>query len=113
MPCLLWASVVIIILPLNAINAEQKAKIKELSRTRPVHIYAKTISARLLQEIRIGVYTHILISPELLVGKRFYKTLGRRKRTLHLYVVTATNLGLRSSDPEPTQRRRTACDTTS
>ena len=33
---------------------------------------------------------------------------GRRKRTLHLYVVTATNLGLRSSDPEPTQRRRTA-----
>jgi len=24
-------------------------------------------------------------------------------------VVTATNLGLRSSDPEPTQRRRTAC----
>jgi len=38
---------------------------------------------------------------------------GRRKRTLHLYVVTATNLGLRSSDLEPTQRRRTACDTTS
>ena len=35
--------------------------------------------------------------------------LGCRKRTLHLYVVTATNLGLRSSDSEPTQRRRTAC----
>jgi len=34
---------------------------------------------------------------------------GRRNRTLHLYVVTATNLGLWSSDPEPTQRRRTAC----
>ena len=31
---------------------------------------------------------------------------GRRNRTLHLYVVTATNLGL--SDLEPTQRRRTA-----
>ena len=27
-------------------------------------------------------------------------------------MVTATNLGLRSSDSEPTQRRRTACDTT-
>jgi len=26
--------------------------------------------------------------------------------------VTATNLGFRSSDLEPTQRRRTACDTT-
>ncbi len=37
---------------------------------------------------------------------------GRRKRTLHLYVVTATNLGLRSSDSEPTQRRRTACNRT-
>jgi len=34
---------------------------------------------------------------------------GRRNRTLHLYVVTATNLGLRRSDPEPTQRCRTAC----
>jgi len=34
---------------------------------------------------------------------------GRRNRTLHLYVVTATNLGLWSSDPEPTQRRRIAC----
>jgi len=34
---------------------------------------------------------------------------GRRNRTLHLYVVTATNLGLWSSDPELTQRRRTAC----
>src|SRR6266566_9691428 len=42
-----------------------------------------------------------------------FALLGRRKRTLHLYVVTATNLGLRSSDLEPTQRRHTACDTTS
>ena len=32
--------------------------------------------------------------------------MGLRNRTLHLYVVTATNLGL--SDSEPTQRRRTA-----
>ena len=37
---------------------------------------------------------------------------GRRNRTLHLYVVTATNLSLRSSDSKPTQRRRTACDRT-
>ena len=29
----------------------------------------------LLQEIRIRVYTYILILLELLVGKRFYKTL--------------------------------------
>jgi len=75
MPCLLWALVVIIILPLNAIGAEQKVKIKELPRIRPVYVYAKIISVCLLQEIRIGVYTYILILPELLVGKRFYKTL--------------------------------------
>ena len=48
----------------------------------------------------------------------FYKVIVyinkfRRKRTLHLYVVTAMNLGLQSSDSEPTQRRRTACDITS
>ena len=34
---------------------------------------------------------------------------GRRNRTLHLYVVTATNLGLWRSDLELTQRHRTAC----
>ena len=35
--------------------------------------------------------------------------IGRRNRTLYLYVVIATNLGLRRLDPEPTQRRCTAC----
>ena len=75
MPCLLRALVVIIILPLNAISIEQKVKIKELPGIRPVYIYAEIISARLLREIRIRVYTYILISPELLVSKRFYKTL--------------------------------------
>jgi len=75
MPYLLQALVVIIILLLNAIGAEQKAKIKELPGIRPVYIYAEIISIRLLWEIRIGVYTYILISLELLVGKRFHKTL--------------------------------------
>ena len=75
MPCLLRALVVIIILLLNAIGTEQKVKIKELPRIRPVYVYAEIISARLLQEIRIRVYTYILISLELLVSKRFYKTL--------------------------------------
>ena len=75
MPYLLRALVVIIILLLNVISIEQKVKIKELPRIRLVYIYAKIISARLLQEIRIRVYTHILILLELLVSKRFYKTL--------------------------------------
>ena len=75
MPCLLQALVVIIILLLNIISAEQKAKIKELPRIRPVYIYKEIISERLLGEIRIRVYTYILISPELLAGKKLYKIL--------------------------------------
>ena len=75
MPYLLRALVVIIILLLNIINAEQKVKIKELPRIRLVYVFAEIISVRLLREIRIRVYTYILISLELLVSKRFYKTL--------------------------------------
>jgi len=48
MPCLVRASVVIIILPLNAIGVEQKVKIEELSRTRwisAVSIIALRISS--------------------------------------------------------------------
>ena len=72
---LLQALVVIIILLLNIIGIEQKVKIKELPRIRPVYIYKEIISKRLLGEIRIRVYTYILILLELLVSKRFYKTL--------------------------------------
>ena len=84
MLCLLQATVVIIILLLNAISAKQKVKIKKLPRIRPVYIYTKTISTRLLREIRIGVYTYILISLELLVSKRFYKTLTNS--TFYIYI---------------------------
>ena len=72
---LLQALVVIIILLLNIVSIEQKVKIKELPRIRPVYIYTKIIFIYLLREIRIRVYTYILISLELLVSKRFYKTL--------------------------------------
>ena len=75
MPCLLQALVVIIILLLNVISIKQKVKIKELSKIRPVYIYKETISKRLLGEIYIRVYTHILILPELLAGKKLYKIL--------------------------------------
>ena len=84
MPYLLQALVVIIILLLNIISAEQKVKIKELPRIRLVYVYTKIISTHLLREIRIGVYTYILISLELLVGKRFYKTLTNP--TFYAYV---------------------------
>ena len=74
MPCLLQALVVIIILLFNIIGAEQKVKIKKLFGIRLVYIYTNIISARLLQKIRIRVYTYILILLELLVSIIFYKT---------------------------------------
>ena len=72
---LLQALVVIIILLLNIIGMEQKAKIKELPGIRLVYVYKETISERLLGEIRIRVYTYILISLELLARKKLYKIL--------------------------------------
>ena len=84
MPCLLRALVVIIVLPLNAISIEQKVKIKELPRIRPVHVYKEIISKRLLGEIRIRVYTHILILLELLARKKLYKILTYP--TFHAYI---------------------------
>ena len=94
MPYLLQALVVIIILPLNAISIEQKVKIKELPKTRLVYIYTKIISVCLLREIRIRVYTHILISPELLVGKRFYKTFTNPAFRAHIGLVVINKVHL-------------------
>ena len=94
MPCLLRALVVIIILLLNTISLEQKVKIKELPRIRPVYIYAKIISVYLLQEIRIRVYTYILISLELLVSKRFYKTLTNPAFRVYISLVVINKVYL-------------------
>ena len=84
MPCLLQALVVIIILLFNIISVKQKVKIKELFKIRLVYIYTKIISVHLLWEIRIRVYTHILILLELLVSKRFYKTFTNP--TFYIYI---------------------------
>ena len=75
---------VIIILLLNAISAEQKVKIKELPRIRPVYVYKEIISKRLLEEIYIRVYIYILISLELLARKKLYKILTYP--TFHAYI---------------------------
>ena len=91
---LLRALVVIIILLLNAISIEQKVKIKELPRIRPVYVYTKIISARLLREIRIRVYIHILILLELLVSKRFYKTLTNPAFRIYIGLVVINKVYL-------------------
>ena len=91
---LLQALVVIIILLLNAISIEQKVKIKELPRIRPVYIYKEIISKYLLGEIRIRVYTYILILLELLVSKRFYKTLTNPAFYVYISLVVINKVHL-------------------
>ena len=93
-PCLLRGLVVIIILPLNAIGAKQKAKIEDLPGARLVYICAKTISAQLLSEIRRGEYTHILLSPELLARKKFYKILTNPTFRAHVGLVIINKVHL-------------------
>jgi len=68
-------SVTIIVLPLNAIGTEQMQKISCLPLAKPVHVWERTISAALLSDIRQGVYTHILISPELLATPALHEVL--------------------------------------
>jgi len=94
MLCLLQASVVIIILLLNAISTEQKVKIKELPGTRLVYINADTISTHLLGEIRIRVYTHILILLELLVRKKLHKILTHPTFYIHVGLVIINKVHL-------------------
>ena len=94
MPCLLRGSIVLIILPLNAISAEQKEKISELPGTRPVHVCAETISAQLLVDIRRGKYTHILLSPELLAAKKFHNILTDPAFRNHVRLVVINKVHL-------------------
>ena len=94
MLCLLQALVVIIILLLNIISIEQKVKIKELSRIRLVYVYKEIISKYLLGEIRIRVYTYILISLELLARKKLYKILTYPTFCTHVSLVVINKVYL-------------------
>jgi hypothetical protein len=75
LPCLVPNSVIIVILPLLALGLEQAESIqKRLSKeigANPIFVNAKNISQDLLMHIKAGVYTHTLISPELLTGRQF------------------------------------------
>ena len=75
LPCLMPRTIVIAILPLLALGAEQASSIQKYlaanAGARPIFVNAKNISRAMLHDIRIGHYTHILVSPELLSGKKF------------------------------------------
>ena len=75
MLCFYQGFIIIIILLLNVIRAEQKNKIKKLLGTYLIYIYFKTISAAMLDNIYIGKYIYILLSLKLLASKKFYNIL--------------------------------------
>ena len=73
-PLLIRASVVIIVLPLNAIGEEQLLKIQKIRGASPVFICADVVKrhADILKHIKEGCFTHILVLPELLSSKQFH-----------------------------------------
>ena len=75
LPCLMPRTIVNAILPLLALGAEQASSIQKYlaanAGARPIFVNRKNISKTVLHDILIGYYTHILVSPELLTGKKF------------------------------------------
>lgn len=73
LPCLIPDASILILIPLNAIGAEQEARIQSLPTTRPIHLNMKNNNVQTLNDIRRGLYTHILISPEIACSKKFHR----------------------------------------
>jgi hypothetical protein len=75
-PLLLRGQVIICILPLNVIGEEQVEKVARLPGAKPIHIQADNVDQNgLLMSVCQGAYTHIYVSPELLVGPKFKSVL--------------------------------------
>ena len=94
MSCLLHDSVVLIILSLNAIEAEQTARIEDLEGTQSVFVSCEMISAAMLVNIHRDVYTHILLSSELLVEKKFHSILTDSTFHSHVKLIVVDEMHL-------------------
>ena len=71
LPLIIKNSIVIILLPLNALDAEQLEDI-EKPLAKPFWLHAGNNNPSTLQRIRAGIYTHILLSPEIACSIKFY-----------------------------------------
>lgn len=71
LPCLVRDAIVLVLLPLNAIGAEQMEKIKTLPGAQPIHLTANNNNNQTLAAVRNGDYSHILVSPEIACSQRF------------------------------------------
>ena len=72
LPLIIKNSIVIILLPLNALGAEQLEDIEKLPLAKPFWLHAGNNNPSTLQRIRAGIYTHILLSPEIACSIKFY-----------------------------------------
>lgn len=70
---LLDKSTTLVILPLDRIGQQQASFITRLGG-RPCFLNARTISKQLLADIKLGLYSHVLLSPELATGAKFHET---------------------------------------
>ena len=64
LPLLTRSSIVIVLLPLNALGAEQLADIQRLPLAKPIWLSSKNNNAATLRRIRAGIFTHVLVSPD-------------------------------------------------
>src|ERR1700722_2262166 len=72
LPLIIKNSIVITLLPLDALGAEQLEDIEKLPLAKPVWLHAGNNNPSTLQRIRAGIYTHILLSPEIACSIKFY-----------------------------------------
>ena len=87
LPLLTRSSIVIVLLLLNALGAEQLADIDfHLLNQFGPWLSSKNNNAATLRRIRAGIFTHVLVSPEIACSLRFYENIllmpdsgGRRK----------------------------------
>lgn len=70
---LLAKSITLVIIPLDRIGTEQTKYIEDIGG-RPCFLNGETFSSRLLEEIKAGKFTHILLSPELAISDKFCQT---------------------------------------
>src|SRR5437762_12230833 len=66
-------TITIMIIPLNKVGEQQAEKISKLPRAKPCLVTADTVraNANIFEEIRKGIYTHVLISPEQALAAEF------------------------------------------
>jgi len=88
-PLLIWASITIIILPLNTIKEKQLLKIQAILRVNPIFICAEVIKVYtdILKYIKAGQFIYVLVSLKLLSSKQFHYILTWPAFCLHISLV--------------------------